>query len=52
MSREGIMELQELEYINSLTAPRAERSLRIQRVVQLGCRAGVFLAGLLLGLAL
>lgn len=52
MSREEIMELDELEHLNRLARPRAERSLRVQRVVQLSCRAGVFLAGVLLGLAL
>lgn len=52
MSREEIMELDELEMLNRLTAPRAERALRMQRVIDAARWCMVFAVGLLLGLAL
>ena len=46
------MSYEECEMLNRYTAPRAARNLRRQRMIHLGCRAGAFLAGLLIGLAL
>ena len=56
MSREDLQELEELERINSLTAPRAakhlHRQMQTQRLIQTAGRALLFLAGFLLGLAM
>ena len=46
------MSYEECEYLNSLTAPRAAKRMRMQRHIQIAGRALLFLAGFLLGLAM
>lgn len=46
------MSYEEMEYINSLTRPRAAKRLRTQKAINTACWGLVFLLGFLLGLAM